>query len=147
MIIQVGGRFGLRILDGVRRDLGGRRARWAVGAVELVGAFGLGLHQTRCGSSTDREPEYVAALRSAREDGPDAVRAVLDEPRFRVSRRRIERGLLISVGVAAVTTVGHRVLLQELKRRGVRRPHLMAGLTVGTVEAGLELASRAFDPA
>lgn len=123
------------VLDGLRRDLVDRRARWAVTVVRVAGISGTALLRRRYPKPVSADQRLVSAtLRDARARGELDVAELRRDPAFRAAQARLNRHVAQMMIYAVGVIVAHRLLLAELKRRGVRRPHLVAGVAMATAQ-------------
>lgn len=135
------GDVGNTVLHGARRDLSDRRARWALTVVQAASTVGAALLSHRYPSSSADQRVIAAALKDARARGELDIAELRRDPAFRAAQARLTRRTvrLLIYGVSAA--VAHRILLAELKRRRVRRPHLVAGIALATAQTAYRVGT------
>lgn len=139
--VELIGNVGNTVLNGLRGDLTDRRARWVVGLVSLAGSAGTALLRNRYPRSSADMRLVTAARKAARARGELDVAELRRDPAFRTAQARLNRRTvqLLIYGVSAA--VAHRFLLAELKRRSVRRPHLVAGIALAAAQTAYRVGT------
>lgn len=134
--VEVVGNAGITVLRVVGRGLTDRRARWAVGLVQVAGSAGTALLRHRYPRRRSADMRLVsAALDDAKERGALEVAELRRDPAFRAAQGRLSRRAAWMVVYAVGTLATERLLLAELRRRGVRRPHLVTGIAMATIQS------------
>lgn len=140
--IEFVGNVGNTVLHGVRGDLTDRGARWAVTGVQVAGVVGSALLRRRYPRTQSPDARLVSTvMKDARQRGEAHTAELRRDPAFRAAQARLNRQSAWMLVYGISTLVAHRLLLADLKRRAVRRPHLIAGVALAITQCTYRAAT------
>lgn len=141
-VVEYVGNVGVTVLHGLRGDLTDRRARLAVALVEVADGVGTAVLRHRYPRPRSADMRLVsAAMTSARDRGELDVAELRRDPAFRAAQDRLNRRTAWLLVYGASALAAQRLLLGELKRRRVRRPHLVAGLALAAAQSAYRVGT------